>query len=244
MKCKKCGNEFEGKFCPECGEPAEQTTSQQETAEALGEVAAKPKKKKGKGCLIVIGVLLVLSIIGAIAGGDTKDESSVNTQSTTSEAVSSTSVPPTYEATPESMQQLFADTSSSDYEELSSSIVAENGINVCNISYKNTGVAWDESAFVNGILCTFIDFQRTAYNVEGIDAVRFEVWQDMTDDRGNTESDLCYQFMMDKEAFSLYNWDTMGGRPIFDQMQRDCSEFYIHPGILKNVNADKVIYVS
>lgn len=70
MKCQKCGKEFEGKFCPECGEPSAQTVSQQETAKALGETTQKPKKKKmGKGCLIAVCVVLALAIIGAIAGG-------------------------------------------------------------------------------------------------------------------------------------------------------------------------------
>jgi rRNA maturation endonuclease Nob1 len=28
MKCNKCGNEFEGNFCPNCGEPAKELESQ------------------------------------------------------------------------------------------------------------------------------------------------------------------------------------------------------------------------
>lgn len=69
MKCPKCGNEYEGKFCPECGTPAAQTLPVQNTP--LPPV--QPPKKKG-GCLkiglIVLGAFVVLGVIGSIFGSD------------------------------------------------------------------------------------------------------------------------------------------------------------------------------
>lgn len=246
MKCPKCGQEVQGNFCQNCGAKISQETT---AAPEQQKPKQKPKKKK-HGCLIALIVVFAFFVIVAAIGGGSETEapesvpSDVSSSSQTPAEPEETTAPVTYEATNESMQQLFENTFDFDYDELSCSLVEEEGVNVCNISYKNTSAAWDESAFVRQVLSTFVDFQRLAYNVDGIGAVRFEVWQDMTDDRGNTASDLCYQFTMNKDAFSLYNWDTLSGHPILDQMQRDCSEFYIHPGILKNVKADDVIYHS
>lgn len=51
MKCKKCGTEFDGKFCPNCGTPLE-----------------KPKKKKRFFSKVLI-VWVVLGGIGMVVGG-------------------------------------------------------------------------------------------------------------------------------------------------------------------------------
>lgn len=248
MKCPTCGQEVQGNFCQNCGTKIEKVESQPEKKN-------KPKKK-GHGCATVLIVVFVIFAILAAIGGNSETDSDVSggqealesatPQSTSEQQVQpdSTEEPAVYDATSESMQQLFENTFDFEYDELSCSIVEEDGVNACNITYKNTGVAWDESAFVRQILSAFIDFQRLAYDVDGIGAVRFEVWQDITYDRGNTESDLCYQLMMDKDTFALYSWDTLSGHPILQQMQRDCAEFYIHPGILNNVNDDDVIYHS
>lgn len=225
--------------------------------------AVKKKTKKSAAILTIVSLILCFILVPFVPDADTaqNDQGQISTPSSSSSQESSnpeadqssseqqaepetTEAPVTYEATSESMQHLFENTFDFEYDELSCSIVEEDGVNVCNITYKNTGAAWDESAFVRQVLSAFIDFQRLAYDVDGIGAVRFEVWQNMTDDRGNTESDLCYQFMMDKDTCALYDWDALSGHPIMNQMQRDCAEFYIHPGILNNVNEDDVIYHS
>lgn len=60
MKCTKCGAEFEGKFCPECGTQVEQSPD--------------GKKKKKGGCLkfglIAVGIVVVIGIIGNLASGN------------------------------------------------------------------------------------------------------------------------------------------------------------------------------
>ena len=206
----------------------------------------RPTQKPQRSALISFVVCVVAMILSVATAGDAAETptETPEPESTVQEAPAETPAPVSYEATPESMQQLFENSFDFEYSELSTSIVEEEGLQVCNVTYHNDAAAWDESAFVRQVLSTFIDFQRLAYDVDGIDAVRFEVWQDMTDDRGNTAPDLCYQFKMTKDACALYDWDAMSGRPILDQMQRDCAEFYIHAGILLKADADDVIYYS
>lgn len=66
MYCKKCGKEFTGKFCGECGEPAEATNNKQ----------SKPKKAFYKKWWFWVIVVLVIAIAGG--GGDNNTESGTN----------------------------------------------------------------------------------------------------------------------------------------------------------------------
>lgn len=78
MKCKKCGTEFDGKFCPNCGEPLE-----------------KPKKKKKKVLSKVIIALVIMAGIGIVAGESDDSGSgsvtSTNVTQNTSDAASAES---------------------------------------------------------------------------------------------------------------------------------------------------------
>lgn len=45
MKCKHCGSEFEGKFCPECGTKAEaEETTASQPMQQQPDVPQQPKK--------------------------------------------------------------------------------------------------------------------------------------------------------------------------------------------------------
>lgn len=97
MKCSKCGNEFEGKFCPNCGTPAnvqpdQQYASMQSQPPVMSgqPVMQAGKKPKKKGCLIggIIGIVVLLIIIIAIGQscGSNPQPQAVNSQAKTTQA--------------------------------------------------------------------------------------------------------------------------------------------------------------
>ena len=77
MKCNQCGTQFEGKFCPNCGAPAQAETPAVEQAPVMPVASEKAKKPiYKKWWFWVIIVVVAIGIIGSINGGN---ESSTNT---------------------------------------------------------------------------------------------------------------------------------------------------------------------
>lgn len=60
MKCSKCGQDYDGNFCPNCGTPAPGN-------------ADTPKKKKKFHWWYVLIVILILGVIGSIGGDEEED---------------------------------------------------------------------------------------------------------------------------------------------------------------------------
>ena len=87
MKCKKCGKEFEGKFCPNCGTPADSDDVKQVQNEPSSSKSQKKPKKK-KGCWIAGIIILIILIIIIIA---TQSCNSSQPTTTTSSGSSNTS---------------------------------------------------------------------------------------------------------------------------------------------------------
>lgn len=71
--CPQCAEtvKVDAKICRYCNYNFETGTS---ASTVVGVVPPKKSGKVGKGCLIIVGVVGVLMVIGAIAGGDQKDQ--------------------------------------------------------------------------------------------------------------------------------------------------------------------------
>lgn len=84
MKCKTCGTEFEGPFCPGCGTPAESSPQSAATDGSAPQFVPAPATQRPKKPIYkrwwfwVIIAIVVLGIIGNLGGnkGKTGDESS------------------------------------------------------------------------------------------------------------------------------------------------------------------------
>lgn len=88
MICKKCGKEYEGKFCPECGASNDGVSPAQATV-------AQPKKKKKKGLIAVIVIVVLIIVIAAIAnmgGNDDKPQAVGGSGAAQSEKVDTSKV--------------------------------------------------------------------------------------------------------------------------------------------------------
>lgn len=68
MKCSKCGQEYQGNFCPKCGAPAP------------GNAAPAPHKKKKFRWWYVLIALVLIGVIGSAMGGNEEDPSTEDNQ--------------------------------------------------------------------------------------------------------------------------------------------------------------------
>lgn len=64
MKCKKCGTEFEGNFCPNCGEKVEENENVEKVTENVDPISnttvSKEKKPIYKNPLFILGIIVVI----------------------------------------------------------------------------------------------------------------------------------------------------------------------------------------
>lgn len=89
MFCRKCGTEYEGNFCPNCGESSEPIKKSTQEIPAPAATVPPIKKKKGHGCLTAILIFIGLSAIVGISANLSSSKSSTGVESSANEAAAS-----------------------------------------------------------------------------------------------------------------------------------------------------------
>lgn len=81
MKCQKCGTEFEGAFCPSCGEKAIPAPFASQPAPASSQAVVQQKKSVLPVVLLILNLLATLILGGLIAWNTAEVKSSINPSS-------------------------------------------------------------------------------------------------------------------------------------------------------------------
>ncbi len=102
MYCKKCGTQYEGNFCPNCGEPNKsdsgsayvQPVQPPFTAPQYSVQPENKKKNASMVCLIAILAVVVIALVVRIIGGaaESKDEALITGSESKGSVVASSSV--------------------------------------------------------------------------------------------------------------------------------------------------------
>ncbi len=201
----------------------------------------KPIYKKKRFWIILIIVMALF--FGSGESSDNRTTSKAADMENTKEGVKKEKQK-TYTADEESLKELYQDEFSMN--SINNLKVEWDDINSCwHITYDFTGSAWDESMFIRQEFKKYIDYCKKAYKIEGVDSIYFTVRTEMQDSKGNNTTEDVFDIRMLKKDFDTYNWKNMEYKDgVFDQIQSDSDFFWIHPGILKNIDTEKDFYYS
>lgn len=94
---------------------------------------------------------------------------------------------------------------------------------------------WDEKRAVQMTYKNFVNWGKKVNGFEGVQAIDVYTKSEFTDSYGKSSTDTAVRVLMDVGEFRKYNWESLEGQPIHNQLERD-GMLYLHPAIRKNVN--------
>lgn len=118
--------------------------------------------------------------------------------------------------------------------------IEETGIAAKTINITN---AWDANDIARTCFSAFVKFGQIAFKNTQIETALLECKAEFIDSRGNKSVETAIHLKMFRDKFQKYNWKNLEYRPIYHQLKNDCSNFYIHPGLEKDINPQKIFYV-
>jgi hypothetical protein len=99
---------------------------------------------------------------------------------------------------------------------------------------------WDETAEVQSGYSALVKFGMEAFKVDGVDEVAVNMKVNGTDGYGKPFVESGVKMGMTKVEFAKYDWKNLNLHNVETQMITSCSQYYIAPFLLKNVDHTKL----
>ena len=100
----------------------------------------------------------------------------------------------------------------------------------------------DETSYVYQSVNRYIHFCQYAYQIDGVERVRFDVMLEVVDQYGQTEKMEGVSEIMTREAFEKYNWDNLAYMNIWESFSENCYYFGYNPLLTEKLDTSKVFY--
>jgi len=99
---------------------------------------------------------------------------------------------------------------------------------------------YDESSLVRESYKVLVKYGLEAFKRDDVKYLTVNYKTELTDVYGKKTIENVIILTISKIEFSKYDWNNLNYQPIYRQMESSCSEYYIHPAILKNLNYEKL----
>ena len=122
------------------------------------------------------------------------------------------------------------------------SLEVKEGIGLILVSYRPTCLYIDNSGWIRQNMSRYINFCRQAYQIEGMEPIRFNVLELGMDQYGEEGEFTGLDILMMPEDFALYKWDNLEWIPYNEKLLEDFRVLQIHKLFHEGFDPDKVFY--
>lgn len=145
---------------------------------------------------------------------------------------------PIYTADAESIKQLAEAKFAFEYDSLS--VVWDDFDNAYAVYFHPTALPLTQTTWVRTAINRYILFCQSAYEIDGVDRVRFNIMADGQDQYGNAVTFEGLEVLMTREYFNKFNWENLSYQNIWDQFNDNCYVFSLSPAFNSTLDTSEV----
>jgi len=193
----------------------------------------------------ILTTLLALFVIGLIgSSGDKKspstnqDKNTISVQPSSAQESKVTTAPLTME---EKLQQI---TNKVLTDNKSTKVNYDNGTQTATITWGEGSDFFDEKLMIQGAINVFVEIGLKAFKLDGVKNLVVATRTNFTDSYGKNVVEDAVRLSMTRDEFQKFDWNNLKYHPIYNSFNKSATEFYIHPGIFKNLSGLDDIFLD
>lgn len=110
------------------------------------------------------------------------------------------------------------------------------------VTFHSTDMPLNETTWVYQAVNRYIWFCQYAYQIDGLDRVRFNVMADGMDQYGNEVTFEGLEVLMTRENFKKFEWDNLAFMEIWDSFNDNCYVFSLSNVFSSELDTSKIFY--